>query len=576
MAKTIQLINPSGISSCSLNTHPADVIKDIKPKDIEGVNLLFINMPLRETAKPHVTPEGPLLMATNLIKNYGVYATIVDLNAYRINDSLAESRNLPNGRHLMLPETETLLRKHIKVHGTPDVVAFSGMITTLRWQEDVAKIIRKILPKVFLVSGGGLATDLKLGLLNYVPELDAIAHSEGDDVIVKICYDVKTIKERGLPSALSSGKLRPYYIGEVMNKHRFMYAGDRPKDLDTLPFADLSILEEDVNGVRIIDDIYLINAVWGTSANNSSATSFTMKFSTTSVSSRGCPFACHYCDRKAQGERNWGVRSAEHIYAEMVYHLEKHHIDFKGFPDDNFAVAIPRIEKMVPLLGPLGIPWGTHTRMDEGADPRRIRPMAKANCIYVGFGPESANAKDLVTLNKGGHTLSNGFEECRVLDKIYSFPKSMTVATRNCLEYGIHANCTWIMGIPGQTLESLKDSVAFMLWQETEYAKYGRPPESVNKRMFTLTAYPTELMKIPVIKEQLRKVFGLNFDPETSMPICDENCHSYCLELDDATKLMYNPITNEPVNYSDIPMDQFLQARELIDSDKTLDILTTM
>lgn len=553
-------------------THPADVVKDITHRNLAELNIVFINMPLRETAVPNTTPEGPLLMATNLRKNYEVNATIIDLNAYRIKDSLAESRALPNGRHLTLLEAKTLICRHFDVHGTPNVVALSGMITTLKWQENVAKIIKNILPDVFLVSGGGLATDLKLGLFSYIPELDAIAHSEGDDVIIKICFDVKTISDLGIANAINARKLDPYHIGSIGGRPRFMYAGGRPKDLNALPFADLELLRSDVVGNPILE-WYLTVPIWGIAANNSSAAPFTMARSTTSVSSRGCPFACNYCDRTAQGERNWGVRSAEHIYQEILHHIDRYQIDFKGFPDDNFAVAIPRIEKMVPLLGPLKMRWGTHTRMDEGADLQRIKPMAAAGCIYIGFGPESANARDLEAVNKGGQTLSNGFEDCNVNGTVYSFPRSMTVATRNCLDLGIHANCTWIMGIPGQTLKSLKDTVAFMVWQEQEYAKYGIPAESVNKKMFTLTAYPTELMKIPNVQTQLHQVFGINFDAKTGMPVCDESFHNYCLELDDATKILHDPHTGEPLNYSDIPLEQFLLAREYVDSDQTFKIL---
>jgi len=75
------------------------------------------------------------------------------------------------------------------------------MITTLRWQNKIANIVRNLIPNVFIVSGNGLATELKLGLFNYIEELDAIAHSEGDDVIIKICYDVKQIKQNGIESA---------------------------------------------------------------------------------------------------------------------------------------------------------------------------------------------------------------------------------------------------------------------------------------------------------------------------------------------------------------------------------------
>ncbi len=570
MDRTLNVVQPPKVP-----IHPSEVVKDIRAKDLEGLKVVFINMPLRETAKPNTTPEGPLLLATNLRQNYGVEATVIDLNAYRIEDDLAKRKGLINGRHLTHEEVQVLIAEHFRVHGYPDVVGLSGMITTLRWQETVVKMVRELVPNTFLVSGNGLATELKAGLFTYLPELDAVAHSEGDDVILKICLDAKNIKEMGFRSALSRGKLEPYHINERPGK--FLYAGDRPRDLDTLPTADLDLLKTDVWGNPILE-WYLRAPVWGMEANNSSATSFTMTRSTTSVSSRGCPFACKYCYRGQQGERNWGVRSAEHIHHEMTLHKEKYGIDFKGFPDDNFAVAVPRIESMVPLIGPLGIPWGTHTRMDEGADARRIKPMADAGCVYIGFGPESANEETLKAIGKGGHTLSMGFETVKVDGVIYRFPRSMTMATRNCFNYGIHANCTWIMGSPTETLEQLKDSVAFIRWQELLYDLHNIQLEAVNKRMFTMTWYPgTELIASERVRQELSRVFNLTFQPSNNPrspyePVCDEKFYQYLIELNDATKVLEGP-GEEPLNFSDMPNDVFLQVREHIDSNQLFRIL---
>src|SRR3990167_5580591 len=109
--------------------HPADIIKDISYKDVAGLNVVFINMPLRETAVPNTTPEGPLLMATRLRKQYGLAANVIDLNGYRLKDELAQTRNLPNGRHLTSEEVYRFINEHISYYSTPDIVAFSGMIT---------------------------------------------------------------------------------------------------------------------------------------------------------------------------------------------------------------------------------------------------------------------------------------------------------------------------------------------------------------------------------------------------------------------------------------------------------------
>lgn len=570
-----------------ITVHPAKIIKDISKHELAGARVVFINMPLRESAPPVVTPEGPLLLATNLIQNYDVLATIIDLNGYRIKDALAESRNLPNGRHLTENEAFELIKAHFNVHGTPDIVGFSGKITTLRWQEKIAKMIRKILPEVFLVSGNGLATELKTGLFNFIPELDAVARSEGDDVIIKIVYDAIQIKRMGISASLASGKLKPYYLGKIWGKHRFLYEGNRPLNLDAIPFADLELLTRDVYGNNLLEN-YLASPVWGTAANNSSATPFTMKRSTSFVSSRGCPYACAFCYRGQQGERNYGVRSAKNIAEQMKQHIEKYNVDFIGMPDDNFAVDYQRCKDLVPLLKPLKMRWGTLTRLDNAAglrikegtgeyifeDPKRIDLMAEAGCVYIGVGAESASPRVLTAMEKGGFILQNGLMDFNVNGNTYQFSRTMIEGIRNCNLAGIHINCTWIMAYPTETLEDLKISVAFIKWQEDFYRSIGKPPESVNKRMFTATWYPGTTMQYqPKVERLLNEVFGITFDKTTREPICDENFHQYVLELDDATKILHDPKTGQPLNFGDMPMDVFLQAREYVDNGETFKIL---
>ena len=567
--------------------HPSELIKELPIKIIEGANVLLINIPLRESALPNVTPEGPLLLATRLRDHFGVNVSIMDLNGYRIKDALWEKRiaageNLPHGRHKTFLEAEEHFRKQIRVFGEPILIGFSGKITTHRWQKELAKIVRSILPDVFLVSGNGLATENKLNLLQYIPELDGIAHSEGDDVIVKIVYDAVIIKKIGFENALNTGKLKPYYAGKINGRHRFLYAGDRPINLDILPHADLELLRADVFGVPILED-YLKTPTWSRQANNSSAIALNdedVTPKTTSVSSRGCPFHCYYCFRGSQGEQKWGVRSAEHIMCELHEHIDRYGIKFHGFPDDNFAVTLGRIKDLNNLVA-----WGTHTRLDEVAGLNKTthgtaETMAKAGCKYIGFGPESASPKILEAIGKGGHTLSNGMIEVLVGGEKHSFPRSMIVGIKNALENGIHSNCTWILACPTETLEDLQETVRFMLWQREYYASMGLPESSVNTRMFTLTWYPgTTIINYQKVRDELNRVFGLSFVKSLAKPggvgyepVFDEAFEKYMLELDDATKVLHGS-DNEPLNFGDMPTDTFLQAREYIDSGQTLKIL---
>jgi len=574
--------------------HPYEVIKDLVSTDLEGAKVTLINMPIREQAKPNNAPLGPGLLAARLLR-YGVEVNIVDLNAYRIVDDDSDRRGLTNGRTLTFQETEVLLGTTFDSYGDQDLIGFSGLITTLLWQKTVAKIVRRLQPQAMLVSGGGLATEFRETLFEWIPELNGFGHSEGDDVILKMAYDAKLIREKGLEYAVQSGHLRPYF-SNVLNGHpRFHYDGGRPPNLDRLPFPAWELLEQDVNGFRVLD-MYLDSPIWGGIALNSSAAPFTMDRSINTVSSRGCPFACKFCFRGAQGERDYGVRSAENLASEMALYLDKYEVDFVGIVDDNFMVNPNRIVDLVPVMKSLvadkGLRWGTHGRLDEAADLRptrgsngsytynairRVDSMAESGCVYIGFGAESASPTVLESMGKGGFILSNGTVKLHG----YELPRTMVEGIKNTHAAEIHGNCTWIMAYPGETLEDLKTTVAFIKWQEELYtagktrgtSEHDLALNSVNKAMFVATAYPgAEMFGDPLVQEKLGENFGINFDRQTGSPIVDDNLYQYVLQLNDATQVLYGK-DGQPLNFSRMSEDTFLQAQEYVNHGNIYEIL---
>ena len=535
----------------------SDIVSGYKHDYLKGLNILFINMPLRGSSLPNTPPQGPALLASRL-REYGANPLILDLNGYRFPINDGECKEY---RMLSFQEAEDLFIQYLAQYGDQDVIAFSGMITTLRWQEAMASICRKYQPDAFLLSGGGLATQLKSGLFEWINELDAVAHSEGDDIILVIAKHLIEKKNKAIDFNNSSN---PYYIGSINGKNRYVYAGDRPKNLERLPFAAWDLLDTDVNGEEILEK-YITTPVWGAGANNSSAAPFSMKRSLTTVSSRGCPYACTFCYRGGQGERLYGVRCEEHLAKEVKWLIDTYNIDFVGFPDDNFAVDKKRIAKLPEAFKDFDIKWGTHTRLDE-ADSR-LEGMSKSGCVYIGFGAESASPKVLDNMKKGGFILKKGTVDING----YKFPKTMVDGITNTHNYGIHSNCTWIMGYPGEDLDDIKTSIAFIEWQKELVTKglkpgsleYKSASESINQNMFVATAYPgTEMFKHPKVKKLLENNFSITFDV-TGNPVMDENYKNYVLELDDATKLLTNS-DGEILNFGEIANEKFVEIRELV------------
>ena len=560
--------------------HPSKIIKEFGCDTLDGVKITLINMPLREGAIPNTPPLGPALIAARL-QEFGAKLSIVDLNIYRKKDAEAKNKGLENGRHLTLEEVRNLLTRHFRKHGSPDMIGLSGLITTLRWQTNVAKVLKELEPDSFLVSGGGLATEIKAPLFTWIPELDGIIIGEGDDVVIKTAFDAMIIKRNGLESAKNSGKLQPYCVGKINKKNRFVYLGQRPLDLNSLPLPAWDLFEKDVQGFKIFER-YLKAPVWGSSkTKNSSATPFTMERSATTISSRGCPFKCKFCYRGTQGQSNYGGRSAQNLAEEVEWLIQKYGVDFVGFNDDNFMVSRQRIKDLVPLLKNLNIRWGTHGRLDEAADifnnNRRIDLMAEAGCVYIGFGGESAHIEVLERMNKGKSVISSG----TVPVDEYNFPKVYVEGIKASHQAGIHGNCTWIMGYPGETLEHLKTTVAFIKWQEELHTgglkpsskEYKTAINSVNKSIFVATAYPgTEMCKEKAVRQKLTENFGIIFYFETNDPIFGNQLREYILELDDASKILSGP-SGQPLNFSEMSDDIFLQACEYIRNNEIFKIL---
>ena len=168
---------------------------------------------------------------------------------------------------------------------------------------------------------------------------------------------------------------------------------------------------------------------------------------------------------------------------------------------------------MVPVFKEYGLDavrWGTHTRMDEADE--RIFDMSESGCVYIGFGAESADKHTLTLMKKGGFILKNGTTTKKINGKKYEFPTTMVNAVENCKKAGVHGNCTWIMAYPGEGLQNLKTSVAFIKWQQEFWTKdfasesdeYKNAYRGVNQKMFTATAYPgTSMWKVvrPINRE---------------------------------------------------------------------------
>ena len=375
------------------------------------MKILFVNMPIRIQAPPNVVPTGIGILAS-MVKQAGHDCQVLDLNIYRP------------------PLTLKQVQQKLMADFGPeyDIIALSGMITTLRWQKRIARLCRELYPSALIISGGGLASDFGATIFSWIPELDCVVRGEGEQLIPLLLQDPHKFRH-------SQTVLGP----------------DPPPDLDRIPSVDWDQFDMET---------YLSNPVWGPSAGNSSWTPFTAKRSINLISSRGCPYNCRFCDRNTTGGRNYRLTSATRLIQEVHQVIDRFDVDFIGFVDDNFLADRRRLKELLPLMEKTGILWGCHGRLNE-IDDALAAALRRAGCVYIGFGGESADPNVLRRMNKR------------------NTPEVMSRGVRICQRHGITPNCTWIMGYPGETREALRRTARFII-------EHG-----LNQRsMFVATAYP--------------------------------------------------------------------------------------
>ncbi len=158
---------------------------------------------------------------------------------------------------------------------------------------------------------------------------------------------------------------------------------------------------------------------------------------------RGCKSRCTFCLwPQTVGGHRYRVRSPEHVAAEIKQAMR----DFPQvkeffFDDDTFTDNLPRAEAIAKELGKLGVTWSCNAKANV---PRKTLEVLKANglrLLLVGY--ESGNQQILHNIKKG-----------LLVDVARKF-------TKDCHELGIKIHGTFILGLPGETKETIEQTIKY-------------------------------------------------------------------------------------------------------------------
>jgi hopanoid biosynthesis associated radical SAM protein HpnJ len=158
---------------------------------------------------------------------------------------------------------------------------------------------------------------------------------------------------------------------------------------------------------------------------------------------RGCRSKCTFCLwPQTVGGSRYRTRSVEHVAEEMA--LAKRlfpQVEEFFFDDDTFTDDLPRAEAIAKRLGRLGITWSVNAKANVPYETLKVLKDNGLRLLLVGY--ESGNQQILNNIKKGIR-----------LDLARRF-------TRHCKALGITIHGTFILGLPGETRETIQETIRF-------------------------------------------------------------------------------------------------------------------
>ena len=172
--------------------------------------------------------------------------------------------------------------------------------------------------------------------------------------------------------------------------------------------------------------------------------------SATIISSRGCPYQCSYCDRSVY-RRSFRYNSPDYLYEHMAFLKKNFGIRHVFFYDDLFTFNRERIEKFCGMLRekPLGMTFNCAVRVGH-ADDELLKMLKASGCWMVSLGIESGAPEILAR-----HKTKVDFNE-------------MKTTVQRIQKAGIRAKGLFIMGLPGETEETIKMTTDFITGLELD------------------------------------------------------------------------------------------------------------
>ena len=298
----------------------------------------------------------------------------------------------------------------------PEIVGITcGSVTYQRCIE-TAKAVKEVKPSCKVVVGGWHPSFMPDSMLQH-SEIDYVVMGEGEYAMVELATLIlKGGEERAI--ATIPGVACRYEGKTVKNAPKII------SDLDQVPYPAWHLLPMHIYDRKIdylkAEPVDVVNVI------------------------RGCQYDCNYCESK----KLWGQMcrnfSPPRVVEELEYMVKNFGSRGIYFIGDNFTIDKKKTSELCRLMKErrLNLEWACDTRVDL-LSRDLLKEMKEAGCRTIFFGVQSGSPRILEKLNTH-----------------ISVEKAVE-AFKLCRAEGLHIACSFMLGIPGETIHEMDTTYKF-------------------------------------------------------------------------------------------------------------------
>jgi hopanoid biosynthesis associated radical SAM protein HpnJ len=224
---------------------------------------------------------------------------------------------------------------------------------------------------------------------------------------------------------------------------------------------------------------------------------------------RGCPAQCTFClwPHTFSG-RNYRVRSPRSVQKELAL-AKKYFPQVKEFflDDDTFTVNPARAEEVARAIAPLGITWSATAR--PNVPYRTLKALKESGLRLLLVGYESGCDEILRNVRKGIST-----------DVARRF-------TKDCKALGIAIHGCFIVGLPGETRETIERTISYACEIDPETIQVSLPAPYPGTVFYQQAVENGWLVETDLVHSDGAQDCPIHYESLSNKDICTLRDHFY-------------------------------------------------